>query len=394
MKKYLFTLITLLLCFIVSGCDNGTTTPPDDEPTTYYDVTYYVANKIYLKETYPKNSKINQPKSPELDDMVFVEWQINGERYNFNDPLVSDIDLYAHFTEIDNSFELLDDTSFSNGFGLRGVSTTMGSEVFRHLTTDNVDAEYNWDMAQWWTKYDFQYADYEKVNGVHIYSNESRTIKVDTSNKSLYMKLLASKEYDSPRVEGQNWPHLLIEQTSSKAFPVASANQVIVSIDFTIYSCENMMSKKDYSENLHAAQFLWYFTLTNILPEGYEGTDLGKNGDFFWFGIPLFDSRYPNGVGSYKHVDSGFVGATNKLIYSISNKTYLDNPIEYGKTYHIEVDILPYLKEAFIYGVTNGALSNCQWANMYIGYMNLGWELPGTFDVESEIKNISCKVIK
>ncbi len=393
MKKYLFILILFIFGVMISGCEVETPDDKDDEPITYYDVTYYVGNKIYLKETYPENSKVNQPHNPTLDDYEFVEWQLDGERYNFNSPLKSDLSLKAYFTEKDNSVELLDDTSFKNGFGLKGVSTTMGGKVFRHLTTDNLDVSYNWNMAQWWTKYDFQYANYNVVDGVHVYSNESRTVKVDTANKSLYMQLAASKEYDRPRKNGENWPHILIEQTSSNIQRVANASKVIVSIDFTIISCEMKMSSSEYSPNDHAAQFLWYFTLTNLLPDGYVDTDLGKHGDYFWFGIPLFDSRYPNGVDEYKHVDSGFVGATNKLIYSLSNKTYLNNPIEFGKEYHIEIDILPYLKEAFIYGVTNGALSNCQWGNMYLGYMNLGWELPGTFDVESEIKNISCKVI-
>lgn len=395
MRKYVTFLLMLLFIIFMVSCNNNEEPKPKPEPDIEtYMVTFMAEDRIYHQEKVKKGALLTVPNNPtpSSDEYLFKEWQLNGVKYDFSETIESDLVLNAIFMDNPKVVQLFNDLSFSNGFGLKGVSTTMGSEVFRHLTADNPDGDYYWHMAQWWTKYDMQYAEYEVINGVHIYKNESHEIRIDNKNNSLYMKLLASKEYDKPRENGQNWPHILIEQ-HSKQVKIAGAKKVIASMDFKIIRCDNMMSPSEYDPSRHAAQYLWYMTLRNLVPEGSDPNEVGKNNDYFWFGIPIYDNRSPLGSEEYKMVDQGFVGATNKLIYSMSNKVYLKNlPLEFGKTYHIEVDILPYLKDAYIYGIQNGALVNSNWENMYLGYMNFGWELPGTFDVESEVSNISTKV--
>lgn len=399
MKKYLLSIFIVIFAFALFACN--TTNEKDDEKNNNgnnekvtHIVKYISEGKEFYKQEVDEGVCTIEPSSPlsSSDEYIFKEWQLNGVKFSFETPITEDITLTAKFVENPKVVQLFVDRSFSNGFGLRGVSTNDGSKVFRHLTADSQEDEYYWDMAQWWTKYDMTYAEYSLENGVHVYKNESHEVRIDNKNSSLYMKLLASKEYDAPRKDGQNWPHILIEQ-SQKNVKIAGAKKVIASLDFNIIRCDNMMSEAEYSPSRHAAQYLWYLTLRNIVPDGSDPEKVGKNGDFFWFGMPIYDNRSPKGVESYKMIDQGFVGATNKLIYGMSSREYLkDLPIKFGTKYHIEIDILPYLKEAYIYGITNGALENTNWENMYLGYMNFGWELPGTFDVESEVSNISVKV--
>ncbi len=361
---------------------------------TKYNVTFISNGQKYLEKQVVEGEKVEKPTNPEpiSDEYLFSEWQLDGKKYDFNRQVINDLTLTAVFVENPRVVQLFNDRSFSNGFGLKGVSTTMGGEVFRHLTADNPDGEYVWHMAQWWTKYDMQEAEYQVVDGVHIYKNESHEVRIDNKNSSLYMKLLASKEYDKPRENGENWPHILIEQ-HSKQVKVAGAKKVIASMDIKIIRCDNMMKPSEYDPSRHAAQYLWYMTLRNLVPADSDPELVGKNNDYLWFGIPIYDNRSPLGLDEHKQVDKGFVGATNKLIYSMSNKVYFnDLPLRFGETYHIEVDILPYLKDAYVYGIQNGALQNTNWDNMYLGYMNFGWELPGIFDVESEVSNISTRV--
>lgn len=390
MKKFLSILVTILFAFTLVACDDDS----NDGDTITHKVTYYNYEKLYFEEIVEDGQLATKPTNPNAnsDEYVFLEWQLDGKEFSFDTKITKDIELYAAYTENSKVVQLFNDLSFSNGFGLKGVSTNDGSKVFRHLTTDNLDNQYDWEMGQWWTKYDLKDAEYEYVNGVHIYKNESHEIKINTTKNSLYTKLLASKEYDKPRENGENWPHILIEQ-SKKNVPIAGAKKVIASLDFNIIRCDNMMSESEYDSGRHAAQYVWYLTLRNIVPTDSDPDKVGKNGDYLWFGIPIYDNRYPKGVEEYKMIDQGFVGATNKLIYGMSSKEYLTElPIQFGKTYHIEIDILPYLTTAYVYGITNGALKNTNWENMYLGYMNFGWELPGTFDVESEVSNISVKV--
>lgn len=390
MKKFLNILVIILFIFTLVACDDNT----DDNKTITHKVTYYNYEKLYYEEIVEDGQLATKPANPTAssDEYTFLEWQLDGKEFSFNTKITKNIELHAAYTQNEKVVQLFDDLSFSNGFGLKGVSTNDGSKVFRHLTTDNADCDYVWQMGQWWTKYDLKDAEYEYVDGVHIYKNESHEIKINTAKKSLYTKLLGSKEYDKPRVNGENWPHILIEQ-SNKKVPIAGAKKVIASLDFNIIRCDNMMSEEEYNAGTHAAQYLWYLTLTNYIPTDSDPEKVGTNGDFFWFGIPIYDNRSPKGVEEYKMIDQGFVGATNKLIYGMSSREYLSElPLQFGKTYHIEIDILPYLITAYIYGISNGALKNTKWENMYLGYMNFGWELPGTFDVESEVSNISVKV--
>ena len=296
-----------------------------------------------------------------------------------------------------DAIELLEDPTFATGFQLLGISPVIdGRTIQRHLdyngealpSTRNV-----WFMAQWWTPHDVTDSTYSKVNGVHTYSTESRTLHMNPSdNGYLRIDLQASKEYSEPRTSGQPWTHALIEQTFNESVGMSELSALILRLEVTVNSVENLTGPT-YDPSKHAAQLLWYLTLQNVVPEDSNPDEVGTRGDFLWFGIPIFDNR-TDFIAQSAHLDQGGPGTTNKLIYSMSSRNYFDEKIVMGKTYQIEIDVLPYLQEAFLYAINNNALVNAQYQNMQIGYMNLGWELPGTFDVSSTFRGISIKAVK
>ncbi|HLT00255.1 MAG TPA: hypothetical protein VK005_02075 [Acholeplasma sp.] len=300
------------------------------------------------------------------------------------------IDPNPDITEV----ELLDDPTFATGFNLLGVSPVIdGRTVYRHLDYDGKaipsDREV-WYLGQWWTPYDVKNATYEEKDGNYIYETPSRKIEVNPSNNGYYrVDLLGSKEYDHPRQGGEPWPHNLIEQNFTQSVKIGEISRLVLTLDVSINSVVNMMGDA-YNPDMHAAQFLWYVTVNNAVPQDSNPDEVGKPGDFFWFGIPIYDSRF-DFINESKHIDQGAPGTTNKLIYSISSRNYINEKIQFGKIYHIEIDILPYLREAFIYAASNNALVNAKLENLVVNYMNLGWELPGTFDVSSTIQNLSIK---
>lgn len=60
----------------------------------------------------------------------------------------------------------------------------------------------------------------------------------------------------------------------------------------------------------------------------------------------------------------------------------------------IDRDLLPLMREALTTAWAKGFLSGSREpGDYYIGGMNLGWELTGTFDVELEIRNLSLKLL-
>jgi len=295
--------------------------------------------------------------------------------------------------------ELLEDPTFSTGFNLLGVSPVEDGRTIQKwldygghatLTDRNV-----WFMAQWWTPYDLVDATYKEDDGKYIYETPSRTISAQPSNDGyLRIDLSSAMEYgDTPRQNGKPWTHALIEQTFNESVGMSELSALILTLDFNIHYVNNMHENNSYDSSIHAAHFLWYLTLTNRVDENANYDEVGKKGDFLWFGIPLYDNRF-DFIEQTNHIDQGAPGTTNKLIYSMSSSNYIDEKIKFDKTYHVEIDVLPYLKEAFIYAISNDALINAQFENMQIGYMNLGWEIPGSFEVASTIQNISIKAVK
>ena len=293
----------------------------------------------------------------------------------------------------EESIELLEDPTFSTGFNLLGISPVVDGRTIQKLLDYNgnaVPTDRNvWFMAQWWSPYNVVDAVYSFREGKHIYETQSRTIEANPSDEGyLHFELLGSEEYEGgTRAMGEPWPHILIEQTFSDSVKMGDLESLIVSLEVSVDSVSNANGGA-YDPNMHAAQLLWYLTLQNIIPEGGLPEEVGTNGDFLWFGIPIYDNR-SEFIAHSAHIDQGAAGTTNKLIYSMSSSNYFDEPIQFGKTYTIQVDVLPFIQDAFLYAVTHDSLVNAQFENMEIGYMNFGWELPGAFDVSSTIRNMS-----
>lgn len=294
--------------------------------------------------------------------------------------------------------ELISDPSFSTGFNVLGYSPVEDGRQIKMKIDYNGTAKPSekplWYMAQWWTPYNLVDSSYHYEDGKHIYQTKSRTIEANPNDGGyLRFELLGSEEYFGGvrTSSNQPWAHLLIEQTFTTSVKVSELKALNVHLEFTVEKCVDKNGNQ-YNPSMHAAQYLWYFTLQNRISDQESFEEAGKNGDFLWFGVPLFDSRF-DFINQSAHIDSGAAGTTNKLIYSISSKNYFDEKIIMGKTYTIDIDILPYLKEAFIYAINNNALVNCQFTNMEVGYMNFGWELPGSFDVASTIRNMSALAV-
>lgn len=56
-------------------------------------------NEVILSKYTKKNQKIEKPTDPTLDGYVFVEWQLDGNRFNFNEPVKDNIVLTAKWAK-------------------------------------------------------------------------------------------------------------------------------------------------------------------------------------------------------------------------------------------------------------------------------------------------------
>jgi hypothetical protein len=293
--------------------------------------------------------------------------------------------------------ELLSDPNLETGFHLLGINPVIDQRNFVRKLDYGGNAKMSsrviWQMAQWWTPYNVKDAIFIKNNHSYTYKTASRLIQnIPVDQGFMRMNLEGSKEYLGKTRNSQNdpWAHLLIEQDFESSVSIDSLEALEVSLTFSI---EEVIDKNGeaYDSSLHAAQLLWYLVIADKSNPNQQ--QYGKYENFFWFGIPIYDSRLDT-IPSSMHVDQGGIGTTGRLIYSMSNASYIHEKIEMNKIYTIHLDILPEIKKAKKYALENGYLMSKDDSNFQIGYMNFGWELPGAFDVKSWIKNMSIKAVK
>jgi len=292
--------------------------------------------------------------------------------------------------------QLLSDVGFEKGFKLLIPYTNPERAASGHLDYKGLaKGNPDWMMSQWWNPIDWDFinADFKVENGNYIYTNISRKVLVNPKERLITLELDSGKEYmhrfNGNRKDGESWSHVLLEQDFKEPQKIHELKEVLVSCDFRLDFDENL----DKNQPVPCSQISWYFTVTD--PKNgdthYESKMPDEPNEFFWFGLPIYDSRFDN-LDGCKIIDSGFTGATNKLIYTISSKNYLKEPVKPGKDYHLEIDILPFILEAYKYGKDNGALKNSKFEDLILNYMNLGWEMPGSFHSSITFKNLSILV--
>jgi hypothetical protein len=103
---------------------------------------------------------------------------------------------------------------------------------------------------------------------------------------------------------------------------------------------ENKMSES-FNSKLHTSQASLYLSVQNVNKQspGY--------GDFFWFGIPLYDYRYPD-ILEYAAQDLGKEDATKKFIVNIAGKELFSGSLQDKRRVAINKDVYPLLINAFI----------------------------------------------
>ena len=134
--------------------------------------------------------------------------------------------------------------------------------------------------------------------------------------------------------------------------------------------------------HLHAPQLLYYITVENRNP---HSADFGK---YVWLGLQLYDSRY--GIPPfYADEDGGKDVNTGMFIYLPSADKYVASPVSVNNLTKVNYNVLPEISVAFALAQSRGYLTNTTFNDLYIGGMNIGWELPGTFDVCVEIADLN-----
>jgi hypothetical protein len=73
---------------------------------------------------------------------------------------------------------------------------------------------------------------------------------------------------------------------------------------------------------------------------------------------------------------------------------FMPNGLQVGVNNQINVDLIPYFARALMLAKEKGALLNTTVEDLYLTNMNIGYEIPGTYDVSITIQNFSLKATK
>jgi len=302
--------------------------------------------------------------------------------------------------------ELLRDMKYQQGFNVKGLSPVSdGSAVRAVLDYGKSDLQPQWSLAQWSSKYsladDARLSELKK--GVFRYTNKNKIITVDTHAGEIALKALASLNYDRPRKADEPWMHLLLEQELAlndkknlEQYKIDRMKELRLKMKVKLSYFKDLM-KERADAGKHAAQYTMFLYIAdlNSKTKGY--------GDMIWFGVPLFDNRYEF-QDVYAAQDTGQPGASGLYIYSMSNRTYMKKPFfiaeeekivgsDKNPWITIDVDLLPHIKKAYVQAKKNNYLKNTSLNELYVNGINFGWELPGTYDVEMKLKDLSLQAL-
>ncbi|MCL2815230.1 MAG: hypothetical protein FWD23_11580 [Oscillospiraceae bacterium] len=280
------------------------------------------------------------------------------------------------------SVSVLTDTLFQNGFICSGASHEDG--IVGKLESPAAKKAPDWKICQWATKCNICKGAYSSKTTGYSYKTDSQLVSVSWEKEKpiLTLELLASKEYDSPRIGWQPWPHLLIEQSfvRDKFPPLGELLSLILNFDFRIPWFRRMMDNPDNS--LHTAQANIFFTVNSM-----------KNEDMFWFGVPAFDVRYRH-IANFQAEDTGKDDASHKYIYLAAQDNFTNKSAHDGEIIEYEKDLLPLIKGGLRDAAKAKFLLSDDISEYAVTSCNIGFEMPGTFDASFEIYRLGLEAVK
>lgn len=290
----------------------------------------------------------------------------------------------------DKFIELINDNKFQNGFTISPADNEPQPDNRYPLDYDirltSEPTSISWLVGQAGARFGLADAyaiggkTVEKIGDDYYIEDTSKKMIINPDIGRLTLELNASEEFLEPRKSKEGWPHLLLQQGLSRQISIDEVNNVKLNLDITLNKLDRHMTDEAFDPNLHTAQFLMYIVVrTNNAQDGNT---------FMWFGIPFLDARYqflPEGG----MIDAGTAGNTGMFIYQMPQIEFMPKGLPVGEQVKINVDIIPYLTRALQLAKEKDALLHSTIDDLYLTSMNIGYEVPGTYDVSITLENFS-----
>jgi len=284
--------------------------------------------------------------------------------------------------------ELIADPHFQRGLLL--LEPKPGKRiVYGAVTEAGAVVKPVWDLGQWSTKYPLKAGASKRLaNGVICFTNIAKRVCVGapgTAEADLSLGLNASAEYGdrARKSQAEPWVHLLAQQDIANPPSLTELAHCRFHVEARLIR-SILRHTNDYTPSLHAAQFTVYLTVANRNPKspGY--------GQYFWFGIPVYDNR-SRLVPTFQARD---FGGTAMFIYTLRSDVFAKESTHDGQWVTFARDLLPLMRDGLKAGWNEGFMpGSVEFSDYRITGIFLGWELPGIFDVELQLRNLSLMAI-
>ena len=279
--------------------------------------------------------------------------------------------------------ELVGDPHFA--LGLRVQDPKPGKIVYTGtLQPPGVTQPPVWSLAQWNSRHSIAGAEPRTLpSGAVEWSNAAKTIRIGppgSDDADLTLAVNTSAEYSRIRARTDPWVHLLVQQRFTEQPAVSAVEALWVRVSVRLLRSQ-LNDVPGYNPRIHAAQFVLYLSVQNLnrASKGY--------GDFLYFGVPLYDNRFPNGTPRFTAPDQ-----VGKFIFNPGSAEYLARTPHCGEWVSVDRDVLPLILEGLRTAWDRSFLSDSKdLADYRIAGMNMGWEVPGPFDVTMQVRDLSIR---
>ncbi len=284
--------------------------------------------------------------------------------------------------------ELIRDPHFQNGFILLKPQTGQ-RVVYGELTTAGASVKPVWDLCQWSSRFPLQPGDPVCASdGLLCFTNAAKRVgigPVDGAGAELALGVNASVEYGerARQAASDPWTHLLVQQELENPPSLADLSACSFHVEARL-AHSKLARTEDYNPGLHAAQYIIYLTVAN------RNRASPGFGQYYWFGIPLYDNR-ERIVPMYQAQD---FGDTKMFINTVSSEVFTKESTHDGQWVTFDKDLLPLLRAGLAAGWQRGYMTGSRnEADYRITGIVVGWEVPGVFDVELQLRRLSLRAV-
>jgi len=291
------------------------------------------------------------------------------------------------------AIELLVDTNFRLGVEARDrdgapVAIRWGSNAERPV----------WRVAQHHSRSSVTETAFQTIqDGRFTFRDEWQWLSFNPvgQDADIILGVNAYKEFEGRfRPKGDPWPHLFLSQrmgspgdrTGKDGLRLADLAGLEFGLSLRLLH-DRRHAGADHDPRIHAAQFVFFLTVRNANEQS------PGHGDYYWFGVMLYDDRYPlTSLRAQRDGGSPRKRGTEKLIYDIGLAPFTDAVVASGDWMEVDGELLPHviagLEEAWRRGYLTGSRDLQDYA---VGGLFLGWEITGLNDAAMALKNVSLR---